>query len=94
MLKIEASDIYEVPLTKKHDTEKRERFKKALRKYFYCTIIYYEFSPKSINYVPPFPSLSNSFAASRPVAYQVFIGYDCISLFVHISGQTTSLNAI
>ena len=28
MLKIEARDIYEVTLTKKHDTEKRERFNK------------------------------------------------------------------
>ena len=51
------------------------------------------FLQKVQNFVPPFPS-PNSVATSRPVAYQVFIGYHCISLFVHISGQTTSLNAI
>ena len=55
-LKIEASDIYEAPLTKKHDT-----------------LYNYEFSPRSTNYVPPSPFLSNSVPTSRPLAYQVFI---------------------
>ena len=31
--------IYEVPLTKKHDTEKRERVNKHWENFFYCTIM-------------------------------------------------------
>ena len=72
VFKIEASDIYEVPLTNNHDTEKLGRFNKHWENIFYCTIM--NFPPRSANYDPPFPSLSNSVATSRPVAYQVFIG--------------------
>ena len=53
MLKIEARDIYEVTLTKKHDTEKRERFKKRWENIFYCTIM--NFLQKAQIMFPLFP---------------------------------------
>ena len=38
-VKNRARDIYEVTLTKKHDTEKRERFNKHWENIFYCAIM-------------------------------------------------------
>lgn len=47
MLKIEASDIYEVPLTKKHDTEKRERFNKRWENIFIVQLYIMNFLQKA-----------------------------------------------
>ena len=84
-VKNRARDIYEVTLTKKHDTEKRERFNKRWGNISYCAIM--NFLQKGQIMFPLFPLFLTPLL-------QVFIGYHCISLFVHISGQTTSLNAI
>ena len=47
MLKIEASDIYEVPLTKKHDTEKRARFNKRWENIFIVQLYIMNFLQKA-----------------------------------------------
>ena len=52
-VKNRARDIYEVTLTKKHDTEKRERFNKHLENIFYCAIM--NFLQKGQIMFPLFP---------------------------------------
>ena len=55
MLKIEASDIYEVPLTKKHDTEKRERFNERWENIFIVQLYIMNFLQKAQIMFPLFP---------------------------------------
>ena len=57
MLKIEASDIYEVPLTKKPDTEKRERFNKRWENIFIVQLYIMNFLQKAQIMFPRFPLL-------------------------------------
>ena len=54
-VKNRARDIYEVTLTKKHDTEKRERFNKHWENIFYCAIM--NFLQKVQIMFPRFPLL-------------------------------------